>query len=242
MSREPANTTFEDPSFRKALRKQLGRETAPPALRARIVVALDDAQAAQPVNAPRRNVLLTRPMVGLALAASVLIVIGIGVTIAMRSGSKSHPVAVLPRPFAEAMAARHDSCGEDGSHRPSIGGNDDLASIGKRLRDELGFPPLVTSVGDDWKFQGAQVCRVDNVRTAHLLFTRGDQSLSIFSIPAKNVYSPPDGARYQLTINNHPIAGFVKGTTIYCVVGKSPKGDLTLTQVQNIVDSLEKRM
>jgi hypothetical protein len=241
MSSESANSTFDDPSFRKALRTQLGKESAPPSLRARVLVALDEAEGSTPASLPitTRRPLFRRPLVGLALAASILIVIGIGVTIMLQSGGTlNRPVATLPKPFLEAMAQQHDTCETSDRHQAA---NQDLAATTKQLRDELGFQPLVTAI-EGWQIQGANVCPIDTVKAAHVLYTRGDQSISLFSFPGRAVYTPQDGARYAVTIDNHPIAGFVKGTTVYCIVGKSAKDDLTLTEVQAIVDSLEKRM
>lgn len=246
MSSEQANSTFDDPSFRSALRKQLGSEKAPASLRSRIVTALDQADAnaasaatfSRPSPSPFRQQLR-----GLALAASVLIVIGIGAFIVMRvTAPESRPVAVLPKPFAEAMAQRHDTCQTVPDHQLPGRGKDDLRLISKELRAELGFPALVTTLGDGWTFDGARICKVGETSTAHLLFKRDGQSLSIFSIPGRAVYATQDGAQYQMTVGEHQIAGFVLGTTMYCVVGKSAKGDLTLTDMKKISDDLEKRM
>ncbi|MBC8107466.1 MAG: anti-sigma factor [Anaerolineae bacterium] len=247
MSSEQANSTFDDPSFRSALRKQLVGETAPASLRSRIVAALDevDTNEAPPratIDRPSRS-LFRRPLVGLAMAASILIVIGIGTFIALRSNAPApRPVAVLPKPFAEAMAHQHDVCSDSNDHQTPGPPKTDLRLISKKLQEELGFQPLVTMLDDGWQFAGERICPIGDVRTAHLLFKRGEQSLSIFSIPGKAVYSPQDGAQYQVTVDQHPIAGFVRGTTMYCVVGKSAKGDLTLADMKKISDDLEKRM
>ena len=251
MSSDQANTTFDDPSFRSALRKQLGSERAPASLRSRIVAALDEVDTAAPtssatspaVDRPSSIKLSRRPLVGLALAASILIVIGIGTFIALKSGAPApRPIAIIPTPFAEAMAHQHDVCQNNAEHFLSGQPKDDLRLISKQLRDELGFPALVATIDDGWKFEGARICSVNEVRTAHLLFTRDGQSLSIFSIPAKAVYSPVDGAQYEMTVDQHPIAGFVRGTTMYCAVGKATKNDLTLAQLKKIIDDLEVRL
>ena len=77
---------------------------------------------------------------------------------------------------------------------------------------------------------------------AHLIFRRGDQAVSVFSIPGRAVYWPKDGSRYRLEIEQHQIAGFVNGSNMYCMVGTSPKQDLSLAQMQAISDDLEQRM
>ncbi|CAN5352638.1 hypothetical protein BH09PLA1_BH09PLA1_26090 [soil metagenome] len=245
MSSDQANPAFDDPALCAALRKQLGRETAPPSLRARVLVALDEAETAPPErsSAPPPRLFLRRPMVRLAIAASVLVVLAAGALIASRSNEPpKRSVAVLPAAFAVAMAQQHDICRSSSDHLTPGESKDDLRLISKKFRDELGFPALVAMLDDGWQFQGARICPIGDVRTAHLLFTRGDQSLSVFSIPGKAVYSPQDGATYHMTVDQHPIAGFVRGTTMYCLVGKSASGDLTLAQVQAITDALEKRL
>src|SRR5215213_11288087 len=79
---------FDDPKLKAALRRSFGAETAPAGLRQRVVAALDAATPATPTMrltepmqaAPRqaksqRPMLLRSPMLGLALAAMVVIVV-----------------------------------------------------------------------------------------------------------------------------------------------------------------------
>jgi len=176
----------------------------------------------------------------------LLIVIGLGAFIALRTAAPApRPIARIPTAFAEAMALRHDDCQSSNAHHTPGDAKPDLRLISKQLRDELGFPALVATLDDGWKLEGARICTVANFRTAHLLFTRDGQSLSIFSIPASAVYagySPVQGAQYEMTVDQHPIAGFVHGQTIYCAVGKSAKNDLTMAQVKKIIDDLEIRL
>jgi hypothetical protein len=89
------------------------------------------------------------------------------------------------------------------------------------LKEKLGHPVLVASLGNDWDFQGARVAQVGTTDASELLFknkTSGD-TVSVFSVPGRDYYATDEGMEYEQTADGHPIAGFVKKGIVHCVVG-----------------------
>lgn len=217
---------FDDPALKAAIRKAIGNETAPASLRNRVSAALR-REAAPPFW-------LSRRVRAYALAACMII--GIGLLAVMLLPRKEPPV---PDWFADAMISTHDTCKTLTNHAlladVSI---TDLPALRQRLQELLGHPALVAMLDDGWAFKGAGTCQVRDVPAAHLLFSRGQDTISIFSISAKLLYSnaSSDGMTYSQTRNGHELAGFVYGGAIHCLVGESPTKKVSLRQVIDLRD------
>jgi hypothetical protein len=137
------------------------------------------------------------------------------------------------------MVVQHNAFGTE----PHSGDVGDLNALQKQWHVELRYRPLVTTIDTGgWKLVDARISEFERIRSAHLLFTRGQQALSLFSIPGRATYWPEDGSRYEMTIDNHRIAGFVKGSSMYCIVSKAGEGEPTMKQLVEIVDHLERKM
>ncbi|MGH7179854.1 MAG: hypothetical protein ACREJC_20935 [Tepidisphaeraceae bacterium] len=223
---------FEDPALKAALRRVYAPQRAPTALRRHVRRALEEIAPLSRFNAMR---LVRSPVLGLAVAAMLLIVVGAFAYEYFRPVSQARRVANvvhvnLPAKIAEALVARHDLCARTADHN-ALGGiaQSDFAAISDALTDKLGFTPLVTVPNGGWTFRGASACEIRGAQAAHLLFTRGKQSLSIFSVPVRAIaYSPPEHAVYELTVANHPIAGFVRGGVLNIFVGSFDGDSLPL--------------
>jgi len=100
---------------------------------------------------------------------------------------------------------------------------------------------LVAELGGDWQFQGATVSKISGVPAAHLLFKRGDETISIFSVSAGAFYmdnTRGDGTTYAQMDKGHPISGFVQGGAIHCLVGSSKSGNISLKEVTALRDKI----
>ncbi|HEY7090313.1 MAG TPA: hypothetical protein VH518_19610, partial [Tepidisphaeraceae bacterium] len=214
---EQYESQFEDPELKAALQRALGGESASSALRARVAAAIEAEQQ----KALRIRPAWVRPLAGLAAAAVLLIGFVFAYSLLF---SRDHTV---PQWFAMAMVKTHD-----GSAHPSADlAGDDFSAIGTKLRSQLGYPILSAPLGNDWKFQGAELTDVGSTKAAHLVFTRGDQTVSIFSgIPVGVLYSKEatEGMSYAQMENGHPVSGFVHAGAIHCLVGSSRDGSLDL--------------
>jgi len=224
---------FDDPKLKAALRRSFGAETAPAGLRQRVVAALDAATPATPTMrltepmqaAPRqaksqRPMLLRSPMLGLALAAMVVIVVSMAAKYYLQSTATPPPMAMLPQSFADGMAKAHDeSVAALTPDLPPLA----LAEM-KTKAKQLGGPinnlqALAPDLGKEWSPRDVKETTIDGVKTVQVTYTRGNNALSLFSVWTKKVYSAQDGSTYEQEADKHAIAGFVRNGTTYCAVG-----------------------
>ena len=133
-------------------------------------------------------------------------------------------VTAVPASLVLDMTRTHDNCSKLPDHH-KIPGNDPLA-----LKEKLSAGASVTastiSLGADWTFKGAGVCKVGDKDAAHLLWVRGDEYVSLFSLAA-----PEDcgyGAQeYKDIYEKHLVTGFRQGNALYCLVGSSTTRPIT---------------
>jgi hypothetical protein len=209
--------TFDDPNLQAALKRTLGRETAPPGLRERVLYALDESESSS-----RRAWFTFRGQQKFgaiaAAAAVILLVVGYAVYQGMHPGGGGKQIVMkLPKPFAEAMVAGHDSAVASADFPAP---NTDPNALAQQLQTQVGVKPMVSLPADSgWTLKGAKVATLNNVATAQAVFSKGNAKISVYSVPARAVYSPVDGATYDQVTDRHPIAGFVRKTTMYCIVG-----------------------
>ena len=239
---------FDDPSLKQAVRQAWGSERAPEALRRRLSELLADERGGMRIAArpaaryPRWWQGRFNPLYGLAAAAIVLL--GFGISYHYFSPPSSNPVgpqfvasgSSLPVTLADNLVSRHDTCCRADDHHgiPS----DDFRQIARELERQLNIRVLASPLDPSWTFHGASVCPVGAVNSGHLVFARDKQFVSLFSLPASvlnNAHLKPVSEMDQ----NHPIAAFETGNGVYCVVGSSADGSLTLQQVQFLRDKVQ---
>lgn len=246
--------TFEDPVLKDAVKKAYANERASAELRRRVAALASTAPDAAegpagpaPARVPGRSLLLGRrnPLYGLAAAALLLLAIGLAVSqyLGWFSGGQGNaadeglPVAVI-----DAMTAAHEACAKlPDHHLLEIPRGDDMDAIRTAIREELGRPVLVAELGDGWVFKGAGVCKVGRYKAAHLLFARGQQRVSLFSLPAVSYRVKGDG-NYELVASGHPIAGFAAPRGLYCLVGSDPTSALTTAELAQVRDRIRGRV
>ncbi|HVT89278.1 MAG TPA: hypothetical protein VHD56_10530 [Tepidisphaeraceae bacterium] len=221
---------FEDPALKAAIYSALSREVAPAQLRRRISELMDAQMSPRPLWRHRNASLY-------AIAATLLIVgLGVGLTLTLQSREDQ-----IPSHLANAMVEVHDKCKAAGDHHLLAGVSDsDVVGMRKQLRELLGHPALVAMLGRDWKFKGAGICEVEGHPTAHLLFARGDETVSIFSVSEKLLFNdlPKDGSTFSQTVGNHELAGFVYGGAVHFLVGDMTSRKLTLGEMINLREAL----
>jgi hypothetical protein len=244
---------FDDPAFRAAVHRAMGSEHAPSGLRRRIAGAIAAEQlaiaaaGADPSSTaavgralPRRRwAELWQPKT-LAVAAVTLIAVGVAAVQVLnflewpgpsQSGrfAEAAPVS-FPASFAAALVATHDNCAKAADHH-RVPGNDPVA-LRDRLTQLEGIPVSAINPGDGWQFKGAAFCTVETTKTVHLLYARGNEAVSIFSLPAP---ASCHESSYEQVISNHPLAGFTNQGALYCVVGSTSTGQLTIAQIAPLV-------
>lgn len=146
----------------------------------------------------------------------------------------------IPTDLAENLVARHDIAASQPDHHylPGVP-QDDLNAIRKTLARSLDQGVLVTNLPDGWTFRGAALCPVGQDHAAQLIFTRGNQTVSLFSLPNADYPTSSNDTPYESMTSGHPIAGFTHGNGMYCLVGSSPDGKLTLEELKSLRDKIE---
>ncbi|MGB7160718.1 MAG: hypothetical protein WBD40_21825 [Tepidisphaeraceae bacterium] len=243
---------FDDPGLKDVVRRAWGSEVGPQRLRGRIshLIATAGSIDLNPAGAARATIDWQSRIYALAAAAVIVFAIGLltlyyqGVfeRSPSRAVAMANPVPVMtavPTALGQSMIERHDACLALRDHHlvdQNVPKN--YGALNVKLTADLGFPSLARSIGADWTFKGAGTCDVGALRGSHLLFARGDQSVSLFSLPTHCMAGAPAGSVYAGVVGNHPMAGFARGGGVYSVVGSSPTGSLSLEAIVSIRDGL----
>src|SRR5687768_13490153 len=147
---------FDDPVLKAAVKRAVGMERAPESLRARVEAALAAETAATMRRAAHRpSGWRSNPLVGLAAAA--MLIIGVGLIYTNVWCTDDGRLTELPERMALDMAAAHDRALASANPHEIEAPKDDLNAIRKSLKDKLGHPVLVASLGNEWEFQGARL-------------------------------------------------------------------------------------
>lgn len=237
---QPPVQPFDDPGLKAALGRALGREAAPADLRSRILAATAGEQKSTPPN--RRTAdrsdqpipLRRHPLYRLAVAA--VLIIGFGALAYqiwdMNRAPKYDVAYAIPNSLYKAMVDTHTA-------RLTHPAGDSVTTLpaAASLSGEVKRPVFAADLTKDgWKFEGGAVRDVGGHPTPQLFFTKGKASLSVFSLPASAAPGARDNTDYATSFNNSPIAGFMKGNGLYCIVGSSPDNSLPLDEVKQLLD------
>jgi hypothetical protein len=222
--------SFEDAALKDAIRRAWKDETAPPELIQRI-------RNASAVNRPA----IGRRILRFSLAAAAMILIGLAVIGYRTRGVPPSPVSLatsLPAPLASDLVERHDECCSHPDHHMPGLPRSDFAAIAQVLEARLGWPVLAKPLGGDWTFYGASICPVGSHDSAHLVFKRGAEDVSIFSLPVTMIADGKNNATYDQIHWGHPIASFISNGGLFCIVCSSPNGSLTLDNAKAMRNQL----
>jgi hypothetical protein len=221
---EPAVQPFDDPELKAALRRVMGRESVPAGLRERIAAMAGD-------EAPPIRVNWLQSWV-YKLAVAAVLVVGFG-GLAYQVWKMNRP------PTYDPALAISDSLYEDmlkAHHAGAAATGVTTLAQAEDLKKEIDRPVLVADLTrDGWTFDGASVRKVGDFSAAQLKFSKGKASISVFSLPSAAASGAQYGAEYDKVFNGSPIAGFLKGPGLYCIVGSSPDGSLSIDEVKRLL-------
>ena len=259
---EPTETnlhSFDDAGLKAAVRRAWSDERCPAALRASVLAARasGDAAGLAPVvvspPASARPSFWQQPWLRYGFAAAAMMVLGFG--IASRLDDDSGPTTLggtevtfastVPPPIAQGLLESHDRCSKYPSHHGVPESTpQDFAAVRLQLQKRLGFPVLAGDVEEalgrnGWRFTGAAVCKVGNVESAHLVFVRDGQAISIFSLPP-NACRHAGRKSHECEDSNpdHPVAVLVWSDGVHCVVGSSTDRSISVDHVRSVLEHL----
>ena len=254
---------FEDPALGNAIRRAWGGERAPATLRQRLmqlaaseavgnVQEIRSGERADPLVLPTPAALGTarapafprrRPNRSLRWAAAALLLLAVGGIVSRYWGTADSPppVAIAPREsFGVALASTHDNClgAGDAHHAEELPPGGDMSRVAAALRSQLNRPVLAASpAGPGWHFHGARVCTINGHQAAHLVFVNGHAAVSVFSFSSAACSECARADRFEVpTTPGHAVTGFAQGEGLFCVVGSSSDGSLTLDRLRAFRD------
>jgi hypothetical protein len=252
MSTQPP--PFDDPALKEAVRRAWSRQSAPQEVHRRVREALASASAEAP--APREavragstasmrlaeplDVIEARRRVhrGLAVAAGIVLAVGISVTVMRNQSPPPGTPVQLAGELPASLVIRHDECAKAPDHHKLGVSRDDFTTIASELQSQTGHAVLAKPVGDGWQFIGAGPCPVNGVPSGHLVFAKGADRLSLISLPASVLSRVAPQSPYNGEDSGHVLAGFIQNDMFVCLVGSSPQGTSGLTQIQPLRDRL----
>ncbi len=248
-------SNFDDPVLKQAVRRAWGDEKAPAGLAARCRAAMaEELSGPLHLNQPDTGLNTrmwghARSWGGWAMAALVLLTVGLGYLYFAGPPSRSNAVLAggIPVSLIEDVIATHDHCSSRylANHHNVGCPKTDYPQIKQTLEQRLGHRVLVTPVAG-WEFRGAADCATagSHKQCAHLLFERPDrkQTLSVFSMPYEGECTLRPAEVFAEQIERHPVAGFVEGQEIYCLVGYAPDGSLTVAEVKTVTETYRQNL
>jgi len=117
-------------------------------------------------------------------------------------------------------------------------------AVRDKLHEQLGYSVAPVTLGGDgeWKLVGARINQVGSANAAQAVYTHGDQTISVFSVPVGVLYGSDssEGMTYSQVENGHPVSGFIHNGAVHCLVGSSKDGSLDLKTVTRLRNELRK--
>jgi hypothetical protein len=135
------------------------------------------------------------------------------------------PATALPQVASAQFVKTHDRCCKVNDHHfvpPEFA--DEMAATGRWLSSQVHIPVVAVDLNDGWNYCGAGPCKVGGNVSGHLLFKRGKEDLSIFSIPADDFDEIEQNHQYDSDLTGHSLAAFTRDGGLYCVVGRDKSG------------------
>lgn len=236
---------FDDPELKLAVRQAWGGQSTPEELRRRVLQAMAGHSAnplpsRPPLKIHRSQLRQTafrlqfqhRPVMRLVAAVFLVALVGVAIHATLNS---VHDEAEIDHATLISMVRTHDTCCNEHAN-PDTDANADVTLIGhvlgQRLQQHV-FAPRLAEEG--WRFHGAAICPVGERRSAHIVFARNEQRLSVFSFVARD-YATAKVARCSKAVENHIIAGMVNSGEIHCMVGYCPNGGLQQREVNELFE------
>jgi len=231
---------FDDPALKMALRRSLGKETAPVSLRDRIKkMAGENSSVSAPESKPDpKPIPLFRRSPVYRFAVAAVLIIGFGglayqIWQMKQKDDAYNRGTVFTASLYQNMIDTHEAR-KSATSADTITTLAAVPSLSGQVPAHAVFAADLTK--DGWTFQGAAARKVGSDQAAQLFFTKGKSSISVFSLPLSAAPDAKEGESYDTVYNGAAIAGFRSSGGIFCIVGTGEKGPLDLTEVKQLLD------
>jgi hypothetical protein len=238
---------FDDPALKRAVCRCWACDCASEQLRKRVAALVGDANwdanrdDNRMVIGARRSAMRASWFLW-PLAAAAILVISVVLFNRSRAGSTGNTIAVaaLPVSLETNLIRTHDHCCKLESHQGLRVPKDDDAAIVAAMHARLNQPVLMFHPADSaWNFRGAAICRVGDTPTGHLVFAKGADALSIFSLPKSLLPGACEGSEYKATVDQHCIVAFIKDGALFCAVESGPAGTVSVDQLDQMAQGMK---
>jgi len=244
MADEPVQ--FDDPHLKAAIVRVRGSHTARPELvdrvRQSLAVAMEQSEngsaQAQTDPSPPMRIAPTGPsprwrmIRRLAVAASILVAFGMGMIfqqVRHEAAEREEYLAANQGLFRDMIAVHTGSDSGGATAQPFAAG----ASVAT-LRDQASarlarYVPLPDLASQGWTLKEGAVRQFHSWPAASFVFTRGNRTITLLSLPAHLYAFAREGETYETVVDGCPIAGFISRGGVHCVVGDAgtPLSDVT---------------
>jgi hypothetical protein len=183
----PRDTEFNDPVLKEAVRRCWACDCCPNELQKKIAQLCESRKSS---GSMRAWVMWTASM-----AAGIFLVMGYLHHIQAQHQTTDNVIAAeLPASLQTDLISRHDSCCKKANHQHLKAPASDDTAMAAEMHARLNRPVLVFRPQDgDWQFRGAAMCSVGTTPAGHLVFVKGSDALSIFSLPQSLVPAAAEG-------------------------------------------------
>jgi hypothetical protein len=224
---------FVDPALKSAVKRTCCGERCPAALRTRIENLLHEESTHRSRN--------WKPWLIGPLAAAALILLAIGVwTRLYQASPPPTQLAALPASLQADLIQRHDHCCKVKNHQGLPVRIDNDSAIASAMRHRLSHAVLMDRPSEPgWTFRGASICPVGSIPSGHLVFVKGPDALSVFSLPASCDPCLQNGNQCEMTTDGHLIVAFAKDGALFCLVGSGPQGTISMDELNKMRDKMK---
>jgi hypothetical protein len=244
---------FDDPDLKAAIVRVRGGHTARPELVDRVRQSLATAMGepgngsghappdASPMRIPHAGPSTRWRMIRrLAVAASILLAFGLGMVfqqVRHEAAEREEYLAANHGLFRDMIAVHTGADSASANPQPFAAG----ASVAT-LRDQASaklarYVPLPDLASQGWTLKEAAVRQFHSLPAASFVFTRGNRTITLLSLPAQLYAFAHEGETYETVIDGSPIAGFISRGGVHCVVGDA---GTPLSDVTSITDALRR--
>lgn len=222
---------FDDPGLKDALQKLHGSHKASDQLRAMVVqrlaaVALPSPAQVEHKSSDRPSMKLHssfRPLRWLAAAAVVALCVG-GVWQYQhhRAAQALNDAYAANDELLDSMVDAHKTTAQSPAEMLLTSSLTDPGALANEASGKLGRTvPIVNLASLGWSMDHASLCQVNKLNSVRFHFHRGTQAITVISMPSTAWANGKDGSSYNLIADGAPIAGYISGKSLNCVVGDS---------------------